>query len=158
MLLKRVYDHEASRDQWTPRYNDRGVEVDRIPPLKAIKLLHAGPRQNFSPSLIEGAIAEGWVAMGDGQIVLRTEPPASYRIVRVPGYYCCHCQKKLEDGPSGKTHVEAVHAGQTSPDPGNPSGYRRDNFYACERVEGPTTEKVSGGFFTKLFGRGKREG
>lgn len=114
MLLKRVYDTSGPQ-----------------PRLVGVKLLRAGPRQRFSPRIIAQGIAQNWLSMGDGKITLRTDPPATYSIVRGPGYYCVHCGNPMADGPSGAAHVKTDHAGKVSPDPQNPAGFRRDNFYEC---------------------------
>ena len=116
MQLKRLYDTSGPE-----------------PRLRGIQLLHAGPRQNFSARILERGVAEGWISMGEGKVVLRTIPPTAYRILRTPGYYCCHCQKALDDGPAGQAHIAAAHPGKASPDASNPAGYRKDNFYACVR-------------------------
>lgn len=118
MLLKRNFDMSGPE-----------------PRLVGVKLLHGGPRQRFSPGLIERGIVEGWIQLGDNMVKLRTDPPATYKIVRMPGYYCCHCNESLSDSPSGPIHVSMAHPGKKSPDPFNPSGFRKDNFYECIRVE-----------------------
>jgi len=100
---------------------------------------------------------------------LLTVPPATYRIVRVPGFYCCHCQAQLPDGPTGKVHVTTAHAGKASPDSSNPFGLRLNNFYECTKEKGtpvkapaqqvagkaaaPAVKKPS--WFRKIFGGGK---
>jgi hypothetical protein len=87
---------------------------------------------------VERAVVEGWMSLADGHIVLKVErgeaSPIVYRIVSPPGFYCCHCEKALDDGSAARAHVAAAHEGQASPDPDNPAGYRRDNFYRCERT------------------------
>ncbi|MFQ5757189.1 MAG: hypothetical protein ACE5H7_14015, partial [Acidiferrobacterales bacterium] len=120
MRLKRIY----KRDEFGVLVqNDSGEYV-----IDHTKVIRSSERQNFSTRLVERAVTEGWMSIGRGKIVTHTRPELSYKIVREPGYYCCHCNKKLDDGPSARTHIEAAHAGKNSPDPGNPSGYRRDNF------------------------------
>lgn len=117
MLLKRLYDHSGEQ-----------------PRVSGIKVLRAGPRQKFSTRFIEGGSAEGWLSMTQGKVILHgSGGDVVYRIERAPGYYCCHCERKLDDGPGGRVHVETAHAGKASPDPSNPSGFRRDNFFACVR-------------------------
>lgn len=114
MLLKRLYDEKK---------NVRGVRV-----------LRAGPKQHFSPKMVERAVSEGWMSLAAGRITVNAEPEAVvYQIKAAPGYYCCHCNRLLGDGPSGRAHVKEAHKGEQSPDPGNPAGYRKDNFYACEK-------------------------
>lgn len=135
MQLKKLYDTSGPTPQVT------GVQV-----------LHAGPRQNFSPRILERGVAEGWITMGEGRILLRSKPPVAYRIVRTPGYYCCHCGKGLDDSPAGHAHVDAAHAGKRSPDLSNPAGYRKDNFYACLREAVPESDEKRG-VLDRLLGR-----
>ncbi len=116
ILLKRVWDTTGSE-----------------PRLIGVKFLHGGLRQKFSPRIIERALAEGWLELSDNMVRLRTDPPATYRIIRTPGYYCCFCNKPLNDSSSAVAHLESEHSKMKSPDPFNPSGYRRDNFYYCVR-------------------------
>lgn len=76
--------------------------------VSGVKVLRAGPRQNFWPSLLTRGVGEGWLSMERGRIVLHGEDGlVVYRIVRMPGRY---------------------------PDD-SPAGYRIDNFYACERED-----------------------
>lgn len=119
MLLKRVFDKDK---------------------LTHVQVLHAGPRQKFSPDLIDKAIREGWLERRQGRFVLKSEPVVVYRIVREPGYYCCHCGQELPDAGQmveggrtvGLAHV-ATHGARSSPDRNNPSGYARLNAYDCEK-------------------------
>jgi hypothetical protein len=108
-----------------------------------IECLRAGSKQKFSGGLVEAAVAEGWMTLGQGQVVLHCQPAdLSYRIVRIPGRYCCHCGEKLPDDATGelaRAHVAAQHAGVRSPDPENPSGYSMLNAYECAR-EGVAVE------------------
>lgn len=119
-----------------------------------ITCLRAGPKQRFSGGLVEAAVAEGWMTVGQGKVVIHCALPAptgesfhpadlTYRIVRIPGRYCCHCGEKLPDDATGelaRAHVAREHAGQRSPDRENPSGYGMVNAYECERddVAAPT--------------------
>jgi hypothetical protein len=109
-----------------------------------VQVLGARRRQHFTPGLVEGGQGEGWLSVQGDRLTIHGTTvsngreritPVVYRILRAPGYYCCHCQKAVIDAPTAKLHVEAQHPGVASPDPANPAGYRRDNFYACEREE-----------------------
>jgi len=144
MLLKRLYHQDklvrnvrgmdqALKDPGRPE----DVVLEVLPgAVRGVQVLRAGARQHFSPGIIEGGVAEGWLSMGKGKLVIQGEDGAIvYRIARTPGHYCCHCQKAVDDGSGGQAHVAAAHAGKVSPDPSNPAGYRRDNFYACVREE-----------------------
>lgn len=89
--------------------------------------------QKFTPNLVEGGAAEGWLSVANGKITIHGENgDCVYAIKRPPGYYCCHCQKKLSDG-AGQPHVTANHKDVVSLDRRNPSGYRKDNFYYCTK-------------------------
>lgn len=102
--------------------------------VSGVQVLHAGAKQKFTSDLIERGSAEGWLSMGQGKVTVHAEGgDVRYRIIRSPGYYCCHCGQQLEgdprigDGPEAAkkrlAHVQEKHRGQPSPDPENPSGY-----------------------------------
>jgi hypothetical protein len=113
-----------------------GLLQVRRPPVRGVEILHAGPVQHFSPALIEQGTAKGWlVVSGESLTITTAESVVRYRVVRRPGYYCCHCDRLLDDGSGATAHLAAAHAGVESPDPGNVAGYRRDNFYACRRED-----------------------
>ena len=117
MLLKRVYDHSGA-----------------APVIDHVKVLRSKDRQNFSTRFVEQHLADGLLSIGKGQITLHTVPELIYRIVRKPGYYCCHDDIPVADADDAKRHIAKHFKGKESPDPSNPAGYRRDNFYACEKV------------------------
>ena len=119
MLLKRIYDQSGDE-----------------PVLDHIKVLKSTKRQNFTQKLINRGVEEGWLSMGQGKITLHTVPELNYRVVRAPGFYCCFDDAKLDDDKHGDRYVAENYAGQTSPDKNNPAGYRKDNFFACELIEG----------------------
>lgn len=126
MKLKRIYAARAEGE---------------APKLDHMKILHAGPRQRFSTGLVDAAVLEGWMTLGGGKIVIHAQPAdVTYKIVRMPGYYCCHCAMSLDEvvrrhqldgGLAAQAHVASAHPGAASPDPGNPVGYCRLNFYDC---------------------------
>lgn len=145
MKLKRHYDTPAG---WEKRVNARLSngqlmvpsmrEGDCLnpPPLKHVELQHTGtkPEQNFSETLIEGALKEGWASFEDTTLVLDVKPePLRYTVLRTPGRYCCHCKLRLPDnddrGELARAHVAELHAGVASPDRLNPAGYERIHFY-----------------------------
>lgn len=128
MILKRLYEKNEKGELVK---DDKG-RVHFI----GIKVVSAKKVHHFSPSLIQRGVTEGWIVMGKGMIVLAGEDgDVSYKIVRGPGHYCCHCQTALPDGQTSQVHVAANHEGEKSPDPSNPAGYRRDNFFACEKED-----------------------
>jgi len=117
MLLKRIYDHSGD-----------------TPKLDHVKVLRAKEgAQNFSTRFVQNGQADGLVSVSDGQITLHTQPELTFDIVRVPGYYCCYCNQPMSDGAAARAHIAEEHDGE-SPDSNNPAGYRKDNFYACERA------------------------
>jgi hypothetical protein len=116
MLLKREYDLDSKGNPTTVNH---------------IKVLHAGPKQRFSTGLVASAIAAGWMTLGQGKIKLHTKPELTYKVVRVPGLYCCHCRAPMVDSETAKLHVASAHKGRESPDPTNPSGYEHIHYYDC---------------------------
>lgn len=133
MLLKRLYD---TPDGWVAE-RDADGRVTNAPPLKGLRLYHTGtnPAQNFSRRMVDTGLAEGWLTLGKGLLMIDTEQETlEYTIVRTPGTYCCHCDARLEDDPSGasgRAHVTQAHAGTPSPDPSNPAGFRVTSAYEC---------------------------
>jgi hypothetical protein len=163
LKLKRLYDQEAPRESWgkiespCPTCTGRGVVINAantgvdkcsacagtgtavrpVPPVIGVQVLNAGKTQHFSTRLVEGGLAEGWLSMAQGIISLGSGPTVTrYKIESGPGLYCCFCQAKQDDSVSAQGHVARAHAGGTSPDESNPSGYRRDNFYTGTLLEG----------------------
>ncbi len=172
MQLKRIYDHDAPKEKWSTRTEvckgcDRGkvVNADRdgvddcpicggdgqikvaVPPVSGIKVLRAGRVQRFTQNFVNGGLQEGWLSMGDGRIVLHAEPEnLTYRIVRVPGAYCCHCDEPVVGGLTpalaleSMRHVAQAHAGEECADPHHPSGYRQENCYTTVLEKGESIE------------------
>jgi hypothetical protein len=116
MLLKRLYDRS---DPKSPKVN-------------GVKILRAGARQNFSPDLLQQGVAQGWISLPKGKVVLHAQGGVvTYVIKRGPGYYCCHCGKSVDDAITARAHLEVEHRGEASPDKQNPSGYCRLNHFEC---------------------------
>jgi hypothetical protein len=116
MLLKRQYER-----------NKDGKPLK----VSGIKIQRAKARQHFTPSFIDGGVAEGWLRRDGDKIILGSGKEAvTYVIAHPPGMYCCHCDEPVSDGAAARAHIEATHKG-ASPDPSNPAGYRQDNFFAC---------------------------
>jgi len=121
MLLKRLYDSKA------PDAKVIGVEV-----------LRAGARQSFTPEFLEWGQRVGFLTIAAGKLTLAHGKAGAagkliYRILRGPGYYCCHCAAPQADGMAARVHLELAHKGAASPDPNNPAGYRRANAFECEK-------------------------
>ncbi len=101
--------------------------------LDTIRVKRLSKMQNFTQKLIDRAIREGFMSMIKGKIVLHTnDGDLSYKIVRSPGYFCCHDNEPLGGEKECREYVEANFKGIESPDKNNPAGYRKDNFHACE--------------------------
>ena len=117
MLLKRVFDHSSGE-----------------PVLDHVKVLRAKDIQHFSTKFLEQQMASGLVSINNGVITLNTVPELKFKIVRGPGYYVVFDNHPVADAAEARTYIEANFKGQPSPDESNPAGYRKDNFYACERI------------------------
>lgn len=145
MLLKRLYDreesgelklHEEERLDYS-KLDEKGqptLVTEKVPQVIGVTIKRPDKgRHNFSPRFLERGMAEGWLMREGNKITLKADNGTLvYTIERTPGYFCCHCKMPLDDG-AGKAHVQAAHKGEKSPDPNNPAGYRKDNFYACVR-------------------------
>lgn len=132
MLLKRIFDHDADGKPTTVSH---------------LEVKHTGTHaeQNFSERLVNSGVAEGWITLGGGKLTIKAEPEnLVYTILRGPGHYCCHCGQPITDAallvdrepsgariPRGLVHVIEAHGQAKSPDPSNPSGYRKVNGYEC---------------------------
>lgn len=116
MLLKRHYDQTTDP-----------------PTLTRVTVLHAGPRQRFSIRFLDQGIEAGFLALAGGAVHLKTEPPLVYRVLRVPGLYCCHCGAAQVSAEQARAHVAAAHPGIPSPDPCNRAGYEQIHYYDCEQ-------------------------
>lgn len=116
MLLKRLYDRTGD-----------------VPRLIGLKVRHAGPRQKFTVLMVEELMRDGLMTMEDNTLILLGEPKRlRYRIIRQPGFHCCHCNLALDGSAEARQHV-AAHDTSVIADPQNPSGYRLDHFYDCIR-------------------------
>ena len=130
MYMKRLYDH---------RERDPNVALATAPTLK---IINANELWRVSTAaLLEGVMA-GYITMAKGRVILhgiipggtiRTTQDVVFRIKRVPGIWCCHCGLRLPSSPAAQKHVIDKHAGLTSPDTNNPSGYQQLNAVECIR-------------------------
>lgn len=154
MRLKRVYDPD-SLIEWDEKYGHmRGVSRPPVlPKIASIEVQRATKFWNVSAGIVERGLQEGWLTLGDGRVTLKTEDHLDnvvYKILRVPGHYCAHCGEKIEDdgrGTQARAHLAERGHPAASPDPNNPSGWRRDEFYACQLESGteakPDPESVA---------------
>lgn len=105
------------------------------PPLSHIEVRHTGidAEQHFATHFVEQGLAEGWMTVGGGKLILHAQPEdLVYTILRPPGRYCVHCGIKLEDdgnGESARAHVAAHHPDTPSPDQDHPAGYAYPMYY-----------------------------
>ena len=149
MLLKRQY---CKPEGWTPKRNTRDAKgvlthphrregaLLNPPAFDHVEIKHTGlhPEQHFSTGLVDAGIEEGWISVQDGQLILHAAPAALvYDILRVPGRYSCYDGAKLPDDPEDKgtlarAYLAEHHPGATSPDPDNPAGYYKINYYECQ--------------------------
>lgn len=154
MLLKR---HYRFPEGWQPKRNVRDPDTGKLvdptqpegellnaPPVHRVSLKHSGVRaaQNFSTRLVEGGIAQGWITLGQGKLVMHTpdgEDDLEFTVERGPGYYSAFTHEPIADANRvvsagltlGMQFVQAKHPGEKSPDASNPSGYYRLNHYEC---------------------------
>lgn len=99
-----------------------------------VSVAHTGthPEQNFSDRLVAGAVAEGWMSLSRGKIIVHAQPEdLVYTIKRGPGVYCCFTGKKLDGQVEARAHVAKNFAGKPSPDKSNPGGYEVLHAYEC---------------------------
>jgi len=137
MILKRIYH----QDKLTRDADGKVVDVAPGAVLGVIVKRADKGVQHISPNFVDGGVQEGWLSMGHGKLTVHNldGDDLVYAILRVPGHYCCHCETEIVDAnvfvaegvTAGSQHVAEAHAGVPSPDPNNPSGFRRENFYTC---------------------------
>jgi len=116
MQLKRLYD----------------TSDPKAPKIVGVSVKHTGvkPAQTFSSRLVSRAVAEGWMSLGKGRLVLHAkEGDLVYTVLRASGLYCCHCGAMLPNEHDARAHVAATHGAKKSPDANNPSGYRAVDGY-----------------------------
>lgn len=161
MQLKRLYNHDAPKKEWGIREDEcvtckgKGVVINDtldgvadcpdceggvrkvpVPPVAGIEILSVKENQHFSTHLVANAVNEGWMSQDKDLLTIKgANKMVTYRIARMPGYYCVHCGEHLVDGGRiAQMHVESRHGGEASPDPANPAGYEKINYYDCELV------------------------
>lgn len=91
--------------------------------------------QHFTQKLLDTLLQDGFLTMGKGKLTLETMVDAvEFKVLRTPGYYCCHTGEKLDGEKEARAHIKARFAGKASPCKNNPSGYSKDNFYTCQLI------------------------
>lgn len=102
-----------------------------------VGIMHTGthPEQNFSGKMVARGIADGWLSIVRGILVLHADPEdLTYKILRGPGRHCLHCGAVIENDPKGNSareHMAKEHPGLASPDPQWPHGYKVVDGYEC---------------------------
>jgi len=124
MLLQRKYHHDSN-----------GIKPPVVRGIK-LKRMSADGKQRFAPKLVKIGQDEHWLSVTGGKIIIHDEGgDVPFKVLKVPGRYCCHCGEKLTDdadGAAARKHVVEHHVGKKSPDEQNPSGYVMQNYYDCE--------------------------
>lgn len=141
--------HYHISEGWTPVRNSLDANgrltnpkrapgaVLNAPGLSHIEVYDTGttPAQHFTSRFVERGKEEGWLTIENGILTIYAEPEnLVYRVLRVPGRYSCFDGRKLPDDDTGalaRAYLAEHHAGQPSPDPENPAGYRMINYYDC---------------------------
>ncbi|KKK48470.1 hypothetical protein LCGC14_3144790 [marine sediment metagenome] len=112
--------------------NNQYSDAHDPPEIAYIEVKHCGDAQNLNQGWVEKGIAEGWLAIADGKISIRTDDePLVFVIRRGPGHYSCFDGSKLNGQDEAKAHV-AQQDGE-SPDPQHPAGYVKQAYYQCVR-------------------------
>lgn len=106
---------------------------NKQPIVTSVRVKRLSGKQNFTQKFIGNATRDGYMSMSQGNIIIHAEDSdLTYKILRTPGYFCCHDNKPLGSQEEGRDYVKENFDGVESPDTNNPLGYRKDNFYACE--------------------------
>ena len=95
------------------------------------------PHQQIMPKWINQMRAEDrhFIDMSADAITLNTvDGPMVFKILEIPGKYCCFDGKRIEgprsDGSLSRAYVKENFKGKKSPDPEHPAGYRtRTSYY-----------------------------
>ena len=138
MWMKKQYDR-AEIEAW----KEAGSPPESTPKPTHVRVDRSSKIQKFNQGFIDREIQNGILSIGARKLTFKTvdgQPDLVYKILTIPGIYCCHCNAKQPDSNTAKAHVAAEHAGIPSPDvkpcgagiSGNPAGYRQDNFFTCE--------------------------
>jgi hypothetical protein len=116
MLFKRIYDPNTGEFQY-------------------LKVTQVSQTQKLTQPLINQLILEGLCSINRDTITIHTEPEElRYKVIAIPGYYCCFDNAKLADQFEARKYIAENFAEQESPDPQNPAGYRNDSFFLCELI------------------------
>jgi len=105
------------------------------PKVSHVDVLQHGPEWRPSTRIIARGQAEGWLARDGDKITITTgpkDPDLIYKIVVLPGTYCCHCGEAAGNSKAALAHVKKEHKGKKSPSANHPAGYAVHHFYMCE--------------------------
>ena len=149
MRVKKHFDWAAPRDKWLKRtpadppvvHPGTGERLMIMPPVAYLEIQRLGARQHIPPKTIGRPELEGIIVLDEEAetITIKTELGSLVlNVERVPGRYCCHCGDKLLDddlaprsGAEARKHVAEHHAGMSSPDKQNQSGYCKIGYFDC---------------------------
>lgn len=129
MFLKRLYQREEDGSLTRP------LVVRNV-----IRVKTAAEFQKFSPRIINTAVIEGWMTLGKGLLTIHGEEgDVVYKVLRIPGYYCCFCGGKLDGEVKSRAHVLELHKDAKKPNTrasrNNPAGYELAAYFSCAREE-----------------------
>ena len=141
MLLKRIFKDRVDGDLFIVDYID---------------VLHSTPRWHASARFVQRMVAEGWLSIVDGDLIIKTasdKDDLHYQIERAPGHYCCECDRPLDDEHSARRHILSEHAGMA------PSKMPTENSELAARFRDllkmhdfkPASEKHSAGYCRNNF-------
>jgi hypothetical protein len=131
-FIEQKIDRASSAKEIETLRAERTELRSRIRVRNVVRIMRATRIWRPSPSALEAGEAEGWLTRSKGLITIHGEKgDVALRVVRTPGHYCCTCEERFDDSGSAQQHVKRYHPDGKSPDPQNPSGYRRDNAYEC---------------------------
>jgi hypothetical protein len=140
MRLKRIYNHDAPKEEWVTRAElcptcsgkgkvvnealdgvkdcpdcEDGIRKTQIPPVVTVEVQYAGDFQKFSPKIVAQGRKQGWLSLeGNHLTIFGVNEKLVYEIGRVPGRYELAV---AEDAPEGA------------------AGYEVINWYECNLVE-----------------------
>ncbi len=106
-----------------------------------LKIVTHQNTQKFIQETINTLMEDGFLSMSKGVITVHgrldkdTPLDLNYKVIRKPGYYCCHDEKLLAGEEAAREYVAKNYPDTDSPDPQNPAGYRKDDFFYCELIE-----------------------
>lgn len=136
-LLQELPEGSKDWDDWRANHRVMDAKTGRVknpPKVIGVEVLDLGhsPNQHFTPEYVMKAMREGWMSMkGDVLTIHAKGGDVIYKILRTPGYYCCHDGSPQDGEQEARDYVADNFAGKESPDKSNLAGYERINYYDC---------------------------